>query len=108
MSNLKTEDALNFLRDGMYTGKEIIAFDYPTVLEMYNAFKELAWLHKRTDAELQMCRNDRIHDYEDKNKLLAQYRDALRQYACECEEPCGQELENADYCGWQAKQMLGG
>ena len=107
MANLTTEEALNQLRDGMYKGEDVVAFDYNTVLELYNAFKELAWHHKRTTAELNMCRGDRVHDYEDKQKQFAAYQDALRQYACDCETQCGDELKDEDYCGWKAKQLLG-
>jgi len=107
MANLTTDEALNHLRDGMYTGREIIQYDYRTVLELYNAFKELAWHHKRTTAELNMCRGDRVHDYEDRQKQFAAYQDALRQYACECEKQCDPEMVNDDYCGWKAKQLLG-
>lgn len=108
MSNLTTEEALNQLRDGMYSGRDVITYDYSTVLELYNTFKELAWQHKRTTTELTMCRNDRVHDYEDRLKTTAEYMKVLRQYACDCEERCGGEIEENDFCGWRAKQMTGG
>jgi hypothetical protein len=107
MANLTTEEALNQLRDGMYSGRDVIQYDYNTVLELYNSFKELAWHHKRTVAELTMCRGDRLHDYEDKQKQFAAYHSALRQYACDCETQCGEELKDEDYCGWKAKQLMG-
>jgi len=108
MANIRIEDALNFLRDGMYSGKDVIEFDYGTVLEVYNCFKELAWLHKRMEAELSMCRNDRIRDYEDRLHRFTEYQTALKQYACECETQCGDELKDEDYCGWKARQLVGG
>jgi hypothetical protein len=56
MANLTTEEALNLLCAGMYSGRDVMTYDYSTALEIYNAFRELAWLHK--------CRNDRIEELE--------------------------------------------
>jgi hypothetical protein len=108
MANLTTEEALSLLRDGMYGGQDAVTLDYVDVLEIYNTFKELVWEHKRTVAELTMCRGDRVRDYEDRLKSVTAYHGVLRQYACTCPEPCPGETLNAEYCGWNANKMIGG
>jgi len=108
MANLTPEEALNQLRDGIYRGETVVTFDYNTTLELYNTFKELNWTHKRTVAELDMCRKDRLRDYEDRRKSVDRYYSVLRQYACTCPEPCPGETRNAEYCGWNAQQANGG
>lgn len=36
-----------------------------------------------------------------------EYKDALRQYACWCPEPCGNEHWDEDYCGHKAQVITG-
>lgn len=108
MANLTISDALNALRDSIYEGRDTAYLDYLVALEIFNTFKELNWTYRRTLAELDMCKKDRLRDYEDRQKSVAEYHETLRQYACDCPEACTGETRSAEYCGWNARQMIGG
>lgn len=104
---LNSAQVLQLLRDNLYGNNDKMVIDRDTVLSMFNCVKDLTNRAIRFECELATARDDRYRDGLRHSKTITEFRNALRKYACDCEETCEPESAAADiYCGWGAKQLM--
>ena len=104
---LNSAQVLQLLRDNLYGNNRKMVIDHDTVLSMFNCIKDLTNRAIRSECELATARDDRYRDGLRHSSTITEFRNALRKYACDCEETCEPESAAAEiYCGWEAKQLM--
>jgi hypothetical protein len=104
---LNSAQVLQILRDNLYGNNDKMVIDRDTTLSMFNCIKDLTNRAIRFECELATARDDRYREGLRHSKTITEFRNALRKYACDCEETCEPESAAADiYCGWGAKQLM--
>ncbi|CAB5170197.1 hypothetical protein UFOVP155_8 [uncultured Caudovirales phage] len=51
--------------------------------------------------------HDMLAEFGRQQSDLFEMREALKKYACDCSDPCGEEFQLEDFCGYKARQLTG-
>lgn len=49
--------------------------------------------------------HDMLAEFGRQQSELFKLREVLKKHACDCSDPCGEEFQHEDFCGYQARQL---
>jgi len=100
------KEPLEIMREMYNNPQQVQSISYDEIASVYHSMRDDGRKIAKLERDIAELRLKRLNDYEARMDLAVKYVKLARQYACDCEKLCSEDLQDQDYCGWRAKQAL--